>query len=517
MSKKKKTTTTEEIFTQVVPVVFCSNEVAIDQIMRLAGTVKAQTYNKFGSVSGWGVTPMSSPDKIIRKLHGLTGFDDAKKLHEWQCLDTIKAIGAQQDAAKSTIIRSIWRKFPISQVERERKSHLKSVEVNGKNTNTQKADALALFPKSESELQRDHLFDLLHNNPTGNPWLHRVFRKEYQRGHTFQRNQIVYQNAGYKAKRLTRNTIAIVLNGLDRKSKITIKLKCRHVVSGQIRVIRNEQGNLEVHCTRSRTIAKVCVTPLKAIGVDKGYTEAFFTSDGDEIGKGLGKLMTQKTNRITKTNRNRYRIRAHVATVSPEKQAKILANNLGYKTKSRRLQREKATIKSFIRSDLRRMVTESTVIYAEDLTQPIRGKHQSKAINRKLNQWMKGELQDSLEVIAKETGSIVKTVNPAYTSQLDSKTKTLLGQRSGDRFISITGDVYQSDKNAATNILDRGSDNEITRYQRSEEVRTILLIRTVRYLASIGRSVTEALDLGWLNSKFKGEALRLEARYHLAG
>ncbi|MEQ9487187.1 hypothetical protein [Coleofasciculus sp. F4-SAH-05] len=67
------------------------------------------------------------------------------------------------------------------------------------------------------------------------------------------------------------------------------------------------------------------------------------------------------------------------------------------------------------------------------------------------------------------------------------------------------------------NILHRGSDSEITRFLKYAEVRTILLVRTVRYLASIGKSVSEALNLGWLNLKFRAEALRLEAEYHKCG
>lgn len=71
--------------------------------------------------------------------------------------------------------------------------------------------------------------------------------------------------------------------------------------------------------------------------------------------------------------------------------------------------------------------------------------------------------------------------------------------------------------NAALNILHRGSDGEITRWMKYVEVRQILVQRTVRYLASIGRSVREALDLGWLNPKFKAEALRVEAECLLQG
>ena len=100
---------------------------------------------------------------------------------------------------------------------------------------------------------------------------------------------------------------------------------------------------------------------------------------------------------------------------------------------------------------------------------------------------------------------------------MDSLTGTLLGQRDGDRFIRFTGDVIQADQNAAMNILHRGSDAEITRWMKYAEVRRMLIRRTVRYLASIGKTVTEALNLNWLSSKFRTEALSLEAEYHRQG
>lgn len=49
------------------------------------------------------------------------------------------------------------------------------------------------------------------------------------------------------------------------------------------------------------------------------------------------------------------------------------------------------------------------------------------------------------------------------------------------------------------------------------EVRRMLILRTVRYLASIGKTVTEALSLDWLSSKFRLEALSLEVKYHRQG
>ena len=103
---------------------------------------------------------------------------------------------------------------------------------------------------------------------------------------------------------------------------------------------------------------------------------------------------------------------------------------------------------------------------------------------------MKGELQNSLEEIGKLTGSTVKTVNPAYTSQVDYLTGTLLGSRNGNRFTRYTGEVLQSDYNAANVILSRGTDSEITRYMKYRDVRRVLLHRTVRSLPNLTISRT---------------------------
>ena len=81
----------------------------------------------------------------------------------------------------------------------------------------------------------------------------------------------------------------------------------------------------------------------------------------------------------------------------------------------------------------------------------------------------------------------------------------------------IQGSWIQADENAAMNILHRGSDGKVTRWMKYAEVRKVLIKRTVRYLASIGKTVTEALDLGWLISKFKAEALSFEVEISPTG
>jgi IS605 OrfB family transposase len=478
MSKNNKQGKTEYTFTQVIPVVSCSDEAQVDSIMHLCGIPRSLTYNKLGSLQGWGLD-WKKADPIIRTILKPSDIELPGKLWEWSVNDTMKAISAQQEARQTFLIRDIYR-------------------------------------KTGNEDERKRLINLLKSNPIADNWLHRQLRKHYIKGHTFVRNQVVYQGADYSCKRLTRNTITLEVAGLLKGKRITLKLRCRNIIKGQIRLIRNELGNLEVHCIRTKTLVLPQGKPLQKLGIDKGYTEGFYTSDGVKIADGLGKLLTAKTNRITRNNRNRYRLRSQ-ALSNPSKSAIILKNNLGYKVKSLRLQREKATIQNFIRRDLRRNITTPVDIICEDLTQPIKGKQLAVHINRKLNQWMKGELQASLEKISKETGSTLSVVNPAYTSQVDRLTGTLLGRREGDRFIRYTGDVIQADLNAAINIRVRGTDNNITRYMKSDDVESELLTRTVRYLASIGKSVADALNLGWLLPKFKVKALKLEAEYHRLG
>ena len=386
--QRKKQVTTEEIYTTIVPVAFCADEIQIDRLMDLCSIPRALTYNKLGSLFGWGLD-WKKADPIVRTIATPIEIGLPAKIWEWSVNDTMKAILTAQEAAKTYLIRAIY-----------------------------------LF--TSDKLERARLLDLMKNNPTGDNWLHRQFRELYQRGHTYLRNQIVYQGNGYTCKRLGRNTVKLEVAGLEKGKRVTLKLKCRHIIVGQIRLIRNLLGELEVHCTRKRTVKSPIPNPIEKIGIDKGYTEAFYTSEGVEIATGLGRLMTEKTRRITRTNRNRYRLRAH-ALQHPLKSETIQLNNLGYKVKSRRLIKEKATIKNFIRKDLRRVITKPTQIFAEDLTAPIRGKLAATGINRKLNQWMKGELQASLEKVSKETGSTLSVVNPAYTSQMDSQTGTLLG------------------------------------------------------------------------------------------
>ncbi len=402
-------------------------------------------------------------------------------------LVTKKSILAQQEAARTEVIRKIWQKYSHDEHEEIKTNLIKSL----------------------------YTLDWLHN-----PWLHRQVRNAYKRGHSYVDNQIVYQNQAYTCKRVNRHTVRLELQGLERGKRITLIVKSNRIIKGQIRLIEKD-GQLEIH-----GLIRLCEYPeppteyQRVIGVDKGYTEAFVDTSGLTYGAGLGKLLTTKTERITNKNRNRqqlWALREKNLKSHPEKAARIKASNLTRKTENRKLNRDKSEIKNLIRHGVREMLSCPTLVYCEDLSKHFTTKKQSKVVNRKLNSWMKGELQSSMESISLQTGSIVKVVNPAYTSQVDSLSGTLLGLRNGDSFIRFTGDVLQSDVNAANNIRDRGIDPEISRYMKYEKVLTVLLHRTVCFLVSFGYTVDLALQQGWLQSKFSEKAHQVEAKIAPSG
>ena len=95
--------------------------------------------------------------------------------------------------------------------------------------------------------------------------------------------------------------------------------------------------------------------------------------------------------------------------------------------------------------------------------------------------------------ISRRRTSAPTLVNPACTSQIDSRTGLLQGQRKGDRFHCIDGVVLDADAHAACNIPARLYDGEITLYTPFREVKALLAerIRTAAGTAPPGLELRE--------------------------
>ncbi|AOX03407.1 transposase [Moorena producens PAL-8-15-08-1] len=469
----KKIGATKKISTQIVPVVGMTESVEFEllQVMKKLGIVRAESYNKLGSINHWGLDWKKAYPEI-RSFRTNESLGLPSKLMEWTVSDVAKAITASQAACTEAVIKKIYKRFPGKGNQKIRKELCKQLKT------------LAFLDS---------------------PLLHRLIRKEFQRGHSWVKNQIVYQQGGYKCQRLSRNTYQLELAGLRRGKRNKIVVKSNRQISGQIRLIHNQLlQRFEIHFLVDYGTVEI-PAERRSVGVDKGYTEAFYDSEGQAHGKGLGKLATKKSDRICSKNRHRgklWSLHKKLEKIDPGKSARILKNNLTRKTENKRYRQNQSEIAAVIGAASKSLFNgESLKVFAEDLTQPIKGKRQPLAMSRKLNSWMKGQMRDSLQKWADWTGSVVTEVQPSYTSQVDSVTGTLLGKRSGDNFTRFNGVVLQADHNAAKNILARGTDKEISRYMNKTEVQAVLLRRTARFLEGMGLSLLDAVELGYLDCK----------------
>jgi hypothetical protein len=126
------------------------------------------------------------------------------------------------------------------------------------------------------------------------------------------------------------------------------------------------------------------------------------------------------------------------------------------------------------------VVDKASTVGAEALTAPMAGRKFGKNMNRRLTAWTKGVIAEALETVTKRRSATLVLINPAYTSQVDSRNGCLLGQRVGDQFHCFDGVVLQADENAARNVRERIFDIEIDRWTPYQKVKSILLARTER-------------------------------------
>lgn len=92
--------------------------------------------------------------------------------------------------------------------------------------------------------------------------------------------------------------------------------------------------------------------------------------------------------------------------------------------------------------------------------------------------WAKGVLAKSIQAVCEQRESKHVLVSCAYTSQMDSRTGLLNGNRVGDKFYCENGDVLDADINAALNVKARYFDKEITLFTPFKEIKRILQSRS---------------------------------------
>ncbi|KJE76679.1 putative transposase DNA-binding domain protein [Ferrimicrobium acidiphilum DSM 19497] len=334
----------------------------------------------------------------------------------------------------------------------------------------------------EAELTR--LYTLLQQGEwTQENFLHRQMRKHFKHGHSKVNNQFIVRPDKYHTEIVDGQLVVVIKiaakYGQPIRLVTTTNGKSVDPSGKNIRIIVKDNVT-EIHYAFKKPLGRPRGTEV--IAVDKGYTEAFVDSDGEVHGVGLGEIMTEYSDKASKTGQARNRLYAleqkHREAGRTAKADRIKTNNLGTKKINARKDKVQKRIRNNAFRAAHSVVDKASLVISEDLSRPIAKRRPWKKYNRRMSALARGTLAEALESTTQQRKARHVLVNAAYTSQMDSNTHLLEGKREADKFYCANGDVLQADFNAALNLLHRYSDQEITLYTPHKEVRRVLLARS---------------------------------------
>ena len=409
---------------------------ALEKQAKLLGCLRTEIWQKFGSISGIGVKDRTIRDLWLKEKRNF----EPLTVNAWKetLRDTIASIVANREAAKVKV-RQVIRRHTSDKTEQK------------------------------------HLYSLLKSDKwIEDKYLTRIMRRYCKHGHNHTYNQIIVRSDNYTV--FQKNGKAwISVPSLVKGKRIAIPLSSCQGPLGSLRLIFID-NKIEVHYAIDTIQTNNCGS--KVIGIDKGFTETFVDSDGVHYGTGLGAAISKESDYLKIKYQTRNRI-FQIAEKSPlNKKIRIKKQNLGRKKLNNRKTKNKKQIRTIIFTATHKLVDKARIIVAEDLTTLMAKRSFGKNMSRKLSAWTKGVIAEALNTVSQRRCSSLQLINPAYTSQIDHQTGGFTGIRKGDQFYCENGEVYQSDENAAKNVLGRLYDSEISRWTNYKRVKSILQKRT---------------------------------------
>ena len=147
----------------------------------------------------------------------------------------------------------------------------------------------AVSHRTTDPAERKRLFTALKAHDwAADPYLSRMMRKHWRRGHSHITNQIIIRADNVRTFTLTEGgDVWLAVPGLLPRTSVTVPLNTTVAPSGTLRVILRA-GRAEVHYQVDGSALKSSARPHgdRTLGVDKGYTEVLTDSDGVHHGPG---------------------------------------------------------------------------------------------------------------------------------------------------------------------------------------------------------------------------------------
>ena len=275
------------------------------------------------------------------------------------------------------------------------------------------------------------------------------------------------------------NSNKFKIQGLLKSKRIEFSRSSDKLYNSEATLKINKKQQIEIHFLKK--VKNKISDNNKIIGIDKGYTDLFHSSTGNNNKYGIG-FRSKIINKINKdslkqANRNYYWSLYYKSMKHNDiyKAKNILKHNLGYIKRNNFMYKFKEYKKSLINNAINLMLQkeEPGTIVVEDLSWVSKSK---KYINRKLrnelSQWDKGYIKERLEFKCYEKGIKIVEVNPAYTSQICHKCNKI-GNRKGESFSCDECGNYDANYNAAINIKNRIDYKNITKYTSAIKVKQI--------------------------------------------
>ncbi|WP_237003110.1 zinc ribbon domain-containing protein [Helicobacter pylori] len=419
---------------------------ALKEQAHILGELRSAIWQEYG-----GLKCLKTSDRKIRDLWIKEKRTFKVLANAWKetLRDSMNNIKLYLEAAKTSIKKDIFRHYKTKEEQKEAFTKLKKDEW-------------------------------LEDN-----FLHRKMRKAFKHGKNSVFNQIIVRSDDYKVFELNHQCwLSIPSLIKNKRIKIPLNTTMEYKPSNTLRLII-KNNVVEVHSFYEKRTNRACGNGI--IGIDKGYSEVFATSNNEFLGNGLGKILTQYSDKLKAKYQRRNKLLALVKkyqkTNKSKKANRIEQNNLGKIKQNKENHRIKQRLKTLIYNACHQVIDRAKVVVCEDLRSNFSKKTgYGKNTNRRLNSWVKGLIEYALKSVAECRGSALHLVNPAYTSQCDSFCNNLLlGCRKGNDFYPYNGGKIQADYNAARNILARYFDKEIKRDTPFNAVKEILLKRTDSY------------------------------------
>ena len=456
--------------------------------------VRASVWARFGGAKTAALSKRQVRDRLMTE-QAPASFAVPQRLWRATVEDTVDKIRAWQQAVIATDVRpKIYTRADADTDERKR---LLGLAKNGRWREDpwlsrhcrQAFTGKRPQPRASGRIVADNCSYDTHRDDHGRVWLAVM---------TAVRGQRLRLNLGALPEHLLpTSTIEIRPDGRGRWQVIAV------YPAHQVASIRPQQPN-----------------PAPLEGIDAGVTEVFTTTGGRRFGEGQYTKIAGRAERDRARGKARNQLRAvrdrHLARaqaaaeaddatnarIAAAKAARIDRHNLGHTKLSRQRVHDRAVTKDAVYRAVHDLVDTTTHIVAEDLA-GLRGKSKfGRTASRIYAAWQRSFLADALASVPSRRGSAVTLVNPAYTSQQVHPCGHL-GVRRGKNVYCQTagcpqqGIVYDTEINAARNILARAADPQITRYTPKHEVKRILIGRagTVENCPTTTQAIT-TLDGG---------------------